>query len=78
CGACAEHCPTQAVRMIEYENGLTIPKINPEICIGCGACESICPVRPNAIYVVRNDIQITVKPPEIKESEDIKVDDFGF
>lgn len=78
CGACAEHCPTQAVRMVEYINGLTIPQIDPAICIGCGACESICPVRPDAIYIVRNDVQKQVLAPEIKKSEEIKIDDFGF
>jgi ferredoxin len=51
CGACAEHCPTQAVHMVPYRNGLTIPTIDPAICVGCGACESICPVRPLAIFV---------------------------
>jgi ferredoxin len=51
CGACAEHCPTLAVHMVPYHNGLTIPAIDPAICVGCGACESICPVRPKAIFV---------------------------
>ncbi len=47
CGACAEHCPTGALRMVPYGNeGLTIPEVHPELCIGCGGCEYICPVRP--------------------------------
>lgn len=78
CGACGEHCPTQAVHMVEYKAGLTIPKINPSICIGCGACESICPVRPDAIYVERNIIQKIAEAPEIKKSEEIEVEGFGF
>ena len=36
CGACSEHCPTQAVSMIPYRDGLTIPHTNPQICVGCG------------------------------------------
>ncbi len=46
CGACAEHCPTGAVHMVPYRNGLSIPQVEAEQCIGCGACEYACPVRP--------------------------------
>jgi polyferredoxin len=52
CGACAEHCPTQAVHMVPYRGDLTIPEIDPDLCIGCGACEFICPVRPHKAIVV--------------------------
>lgn len=81
CGACAEHCPTQAVTMVPYEGheGLTIPHTDPEICIGCGGCEFICPVRPDrAIFVEGNAVHQQRKAFETGEQEDIKVDDFGF
>lgn len=53
CGACAEHCPTQAVHMVPFRGGrLTIPEVTPELCIGCGACEFICPVIPDKAIVV--------------------------
>ena len=56
CGNCARHCPTGAIQMIpEDENDESSPKIpvvNTERCIGCGACENLCPARPfSAIYV---------------------------
>lgn len=52
CGNCARHCPTGAITMVDYENGHKIPAVNTEICIGCGACENLCPARPfSAIYV---------------------------
>lgn len=53
CGACAEHCPTQAVHMVPFRGGrLTIPEVAPELCVGCGACEHICPVLPDKAIVV--------------------------
>ena len=55
CGNCERHCPVGAIDMIEMrdeDNTYEIPTINTEICIGCGACEFLCPARPHsAIYV---------------------------
>jgi len=79
CGACAEHCPTQAVTMIPYENGLTIPFIDQDICVGCGGCESICPVRPyRAIFVEGNVVHQQAKAFVEEEKKDIDIDSFGF
>jgi ferredoxin len=44
CGACAEHCPTGAVRMVARQDGIPEPVFDPAICIGCGACHHVCPV----------------------------------
>ena len=58
CGNCARHCPTGAIQMVEYQhNGQTVmvPAVNEIKCIGCGACEHLCPARPfSAIYVEGN------------------------
>lgn len=56
CGNCARHCPTGAIQMIPSDAGNAdspkIPAVNVERCIGCGACENLCPARPfSAIYV---------------------------
>lgn len=56
CGNCARHCPVTAIQMVpsspEDENSPKIPVVNVERCIGCGACENLCPARPfSAIYV---------------------------
>lgn len=54
CGNCARHCPNGAISMIPSPMlpDLRIPAVNEERCIGCGACEHVCPARPlSAIYV---------------------------
>lgn len=56
CGNCARHCPTGAITMVasdpEDPYSPKIPAVNTELCIGCGACENLCPARPfSAIYV---------------------------
>ena len=56
CGNCARHCPSGAIQMVPMdandEESLKIPVVNTERCIGCGACEHLCPARPfSAIYV---------------------------
>ena len=56
CGNCARHCPTGAIQMVasdpEKTDSPKIPVVNVEKCIGCGACENLCPSRPfSAIYV---------------------------
>ncbi|MDR2764977.1 MAG: 4Fe-4S binding protein [Tannerella sp.] len=79
CGACSEHCPTQAVHMVPYKGTLTIPQVEPELCVGCGGCESICPVRPvRAILVEANETHLAAEKPEEEEALDINVDEFGF
>ncbi len=79
CGACSEHCPTQAVKMIPYKNGLTIPFIDTDICVGCGGCEFICPVRPHrAIYVEGNRVHKQAKAFDVEKKDEKEITDFGF
>ena len=60
CGNCARHCPTGAIQMV-HPNGdeslPMIPAVNEARCIGCGACEYVCPSRPySAIYVEGHEV----------------------
>ncbi|MFA5057966.1 MAG: 4Fe-4S binding protein [Opitutaceae bacterium] len=52
CAACSEHCPTKAVSTVPYGNNLRLPEYKRELCIGCGACEYACPVRPEKAIIV--------------------------
>ena len=61
CGNCARHCPSGAIEMVpmeaDNEESPKIPAINEAACIGCGACEYVCPSRPfSAIYVEGHEV----------------------
>lgn len=68
CGNCERHCPTGAIQMVvknkEDEgkrNAVMIPVVDEERCIGCGACENLCPSRPlSAIYVEGHEVHKTI------------------
>lgn len=67
CGNCATHCPTGAILMVPIHAGddpnlpmtLKRPTVNTDKCIGCGACENLCPIRPfSAIHVEGRQVHI--------------------
>lgn len=65
CGNCERHCPSGAITMVPSEPGnpdsLKIPAVDTEKCIGCGACENLCPARPfSAIYVEGNRVHMNI------------------
>ena len=61
CGNCARHCPVGAIQLVKKvrEDGKTVrvPSVEEEKCIGCGACENLCPARPISAITV-NGYQI--------------------
>lgn len=50
CHGCERHCPTGAITIVPVDKdnpkGKMMPVVNESICIGCGACENLCPVNP--------------------------------
>lgn len=73
CGACAEHCPTKAVKMeLDPEINKKAPLLNTDICVGCGACEFACPTKPyKSIYVESNVAHLIAQKPK---EEDLKLE----
>ena len=56
-------CPLRCVWCSTPESQKTAVQLasRPENCIGCGACENLCPARPfSAIYVEGHEIHRTV------------------
>ncbi len=65
CGNCAARCPAGAILMVPIDpndsSSRKIPSVNAERCVGCGACENLCPAAPfSAIYVEGNNRHITI------------------
>ncbi len=80
CGACDEHCPTKAITMKEWKGrpGLYFPTVNPDMCIGCGGCEYVCPEMPKAMVVRPLSVHGEAVPPKEDKQEKKVVSDFGF
>lgn len=67
CDACVRHCPVQAIHQVPSREGDAkapkVPVVDRLVCIGCGACEHLCPARPLPALVVKGfEVHREVKP----------------
>ncbi|MGN0832175.1 MAG: DUF1893 domain-containing protein [Kiritimatiellia bacterium] len=63
CTACVRKCPVRAIHLVQG-----FPVVDRGTCVGCGACEHVCPARPMpAIFVKGFEMQRVVNP--ISESD---------
>lgn len=60
CGRCASVCPVRAITL--RGNGTPRP-VNTNLCIGCGACQAVCPAPEKAMTVHEIEKQITLPEP---------------
>ena len=49
CRSCIEHCEPEAITLSLQLGGVGIPKLNTELCNGCGACVAVCPTQAISI-----------------------------
>ena len=45
CSACYAICSKSAIEMKEDEEEFEYPQINEEICVRCGMCMKVCPIK---------------------------------
>lgn len=45
CWACANACPKQCIEMKMDNEGFHYPQINTDLCIDCGLCDKVCPIK---------------------------------
>ena len=58
CTACSRKCPVRAIHLVGG-----FPVVDKDVCIGCGACEHVCPARPMpAIHVEGVEHQRILRP----------------
>jgi polyferredoxin len=79
CGTCEEVCPvpTKAIRYQHFKIGpgkeLRVPYVKEELCVGCGYCVKVCPVRGQGAIAVDGARDRAVVAESVRESS---VNDF--
>lgn len=67
CGACANRCPVDAIRMECDEEGFYYPKVDETTCIYCGKCTAACPaLNPRSVNEKEPDCYAAYADDEIR------------
>lgn len=61
CSACEQICPQNAISMERDALGFSYPKVKTDLCINCGLCDNVCPIKkenetriPSKVYALKN------------------------
>lgn len=61
CSACYSICSVNAIHMVADDEGFQYPYINQDLCVNCGKCEMVCPLKvkerkasPLHLYAAKN------------------------
>lgn len=52
CNHCSGRCPTPVSALLMPSAAHLPPTVDPEVCVGCGACEAACPAFPEPAVTV--------------------------
>lgn len=63
CLVCQEHCPYGAIYWKQIEGRLR-PMVDEDLCVGCGYCENVCPVKPKSAIKIysQGEVRVALKP----------------
>lgn len=56
CLNCLNKCPKKCISMQMQPSGFYYPKINTELCVNCGICESVCPAIKESVISTNNPL----------------------
>lgn len=48
CETCALACPRHCIAMVEDDEGFLYPQVDSAVCVDCGLCDKVCPMRAEA------------------------------
>ena len=68
CGICTIECPTNAIKMVEDNEGFYYPVTDESKCIKCNKCKNICSNYNNSDYFGKAYMAINNNKEELKNS----------